>query len=215
MSDRTDGRASGQARAVPRPPRGGPAAEVRRQGPGVPPSQRSERRRPGSGRSVVRAELDAALSGAALSTRDMQFLDRLVHWDKRNGTSVASLLWRARKVGRDEAGLTNRQLEIVISALEDAAVYRALGAETISCWDCEGIPGGRCAEHSRDADWARAYAELAAVLSAGSASLSVEAARLSAASCADQADLSADSEPTALPRPTDIAKYRRRTPVAS
>jgi hypothetical protein len=213
MSDRTEGRASRQTSAIPRPPgrRSAVAGRLPVAGPKRP--ERAEHRTPGSSRSVVRAELEAALNGATLSDQDTKFLDRLVHWDKRNGTSVASLLWRARKAGRDEAGLSSRQLEIVISALEDAAVYRALGAETISCWDCENMPG-RCAEHSRDADWARAYAELAAVLSATSAGLSVEAAQLSAAPCAAPADLD-DSDSDPLPRPTDIAKYRRRAPVAS
>ena len=88
-----------------------------------------------------------------------------MHWDKRNAESVASLLARARQAGREEAGLTARQRELIISALGDAAEYRASGAAGTGCWDCEMIPGGRCASHARDNDRARSYAELAALLS--------------------------------------------------
>jgi hypothetical protein len=208
MTDRAHGRASTQVSAA-RATGGRSGAPGKLQGPGAPRPrlQRSESQRSGSSRAAVRDELDAALRGTKLSDRDKQFLGRLVHWDKRNGSSVAALLWRARMAGRDEATLTPRQLEIVIAALEDAAVYRALGAETVSCWDCESIPSGRCPEHSRDADWARAYAETVAVLSAASA-------ELSASACAGPGR-SADQAAEALPRPTDIAKYRRRAPVAS
>ena len=80
---------------------------------------------------------------------------------------MASLLTRARLAGRDEVALSARQLEIVLTALEDAAVYRASGADVMGCWDCENIPGGRCADHARDADRARACAELAAQLAVG------------------------------------------------
>ena len=52
------------------------------------------------------------------------------------------------------------------------------------------IPGGRCAEHARDNDRADTYSELAAML-AGTA-----------------------VQP-GLAEPSDIAGYRRRTPVAS
>jgi hypothetical protein len=148
---------------------------------------------PGSLRTSARAALDAALSGVRLAGRDRQFLSRLVHWDKRNATSVAALLWRARMTGREEAALTPRQLDLVLGALADAATYRASGADAMGCWDCENIPGGRCADHSRDGDRARAYAEVAAALSGG----------------AVQAVL------PGLPRPTSIAGYRGRTPVAS
>ncbi|HEU5417817.1 MAG TPA: hypothetical protein VFV41_09010 [Streptosporangiaceae bacterium] len=144
----------------------------------------------GSRRTAAREVLEKALRGVRLGSRDRQFLARLVHWDKRNATSVASLLARARQAGRDEAGLTPRQREVVIAALRDAAIYRASGAAGMGCWDCEIIPGGRCAEHARDNDRAGAYAELAAML-AGTA-----------------------VQP-GLPEPRDIAGYRRRTPVAS
>jgi hypothetical protein len=144
----------------------------------------------GSRRAAARGVLEEALAGVRLGCRDSSFLSRLVHWDKRNAASVASLLGRARQAGRDEAALTPRQLEIVVAALDDAAIYRAAGLAGSGCWDCENIPGGRCADHARDYDRARAYAELAAVLSGTPA------------------------QPE-LPRPRDIAGYRHRTPVAS
>lgn len=144
----------------------------------------------GSRRSAARELLDSALAGIRLSCRDRQFVSRLLHWDKRNAESVASLLARARQAGREEAGLTARQRELIISALGDAAEYRASGAAGTGCWDCEMIPGGRCASHARDNDQARSYAELAALLSG----------------CPTQAELA---------RPMMIAGYRHRTPVAS
>ena len=157
----------------------------------------------GSRRSTARDLLDSALAGIRLSCRDRQFVSRLVHWDKRNAASVASLLVRARQAGREEAGpeearreeagLTPRQRELIISALSDAAEYRASGAAGTTgagCWDCEMIPGGRCASHARDNDRARSYAELAAVLSG------------------------VPTQPE-LARPMVIAGFRRRTPVAS
>ena len=119
-------------------------------------------------RATARQLLEAALAGVRLGCRDQQFLSRLVHWDKRNATSVASLLDRARQAGREagigEAGLTQRQRELIIGALGEAAVYRASGAAAASCWDCDIVPGGRCAEHVRDFDRAGAYADLARVL---------------------------------------------------
>jgi hypothetical protein len=130
--------------------------------------------------------LYAALTGVRLGTRDKQFLTRLVAWDKRNAASVASLLTRARQAGRDEAALTPRQLEIVLAALADAAVYRSSGGSGSGCWGCDNIPGGRCADHLKDNDRARAYAEVAAALS-----------------------------PDGRSQPRDGAGYRRRAPVAS
>ena len=150
----------------------------------------------GSRRSAAREMLDSALAGLRLSCRDRQFVSRLVHWDKRNAESVAALLTQARAAGRQEArnedagGLTPRQRELIVAALGDAAQYRASGAAGTGCWDCEMIPGGRCASHARDNDRARSYAELAAVLSGGPT----------------QAELA---------RPMVIAGFRRRTPVAS
>jgi hypothetical protein len=141
----------------------------------------------GPRRGTARQLLDAALAGVRLGSRDRQFLTRLVHWDKRNAASVASLLERAQEAGREagraEAGLTARQLEVVVAALGDAAVYRASGAAAASCWDCELVPGGRCADHARDFDRASAYADLASTLSA--------------------------------PAPRDITDFRRRAAVAS
>ena len=146
-------------------------------------------------RAAVRQLLEAAMAGIRLGGRDQQFLSRLVHWDKRSAASVAALLTRAREAGRAEAGLTPRQVEVIVSALGDAAVYRASGAASASCWDCEIVPGGRCAEHARDFDRASGYAELASLLSSGGPA-------------------------AGLPRPArdlprDIGGYRRRAPVAS
>jgi hypothetical protein len=143
-------------------------------------------------RGTARQLLDAALAGVRLGGRDRQFLARLVHWDKRNAASVASLLERAqeagRAAGRAEAGLTPRQLELVVTALGDAAVYRASGAAATSCWDCDMVPGRRCADHARDFDRASAYADLASALSAPRP----------ARDC-----------------PADITPFRHRAPVAS
>jgi hypothetical protein len=157
----------------------------------------------GPRRGTARQLLDAALAGVRLGGRDRQFLARLVHWDKRNAASVASLLERAREAGREagrtEAGLCPRQLEIVIAALGDAAVYRASGAAATSCWDCEMVRGGRCADHARDFDRASAYADLASALSAPGA----------------RADAPADLHMPARERPRDLTEYRHRTAAAS
>ncbi len=142
-----------------------------------------------SRRGAARA-LEMVLTGVRLGGRDRQFLSRLVHWDKRNAASVASLLWRARLAGRAEAALTPRQLETVLAALGDAAAYRSSDADATGCWDCENLPGSRCADHARDAERARAYADLAVLLSGRAA------------------------QPDLL-QPTDISGYRHRTPVAS
>ena len=83
-------------------------------------------------------------------------------------------------------------METVLAALGDAARYRSAGLATANCWDCENLPGGRCAEHAKDNDRARAYAELAATLSGPSAAAE-----------------------DGLTRPRDIAGYLRRRPVAS
>jgi hypothetical protein len=143
------------------------------------------------GRAGTREELRAVLAGVTLGSRDRQFLGKLVHWDKRNAASVVSLLRRARQAGRDEAALTPRQMETVLAALGDAARYRSAGLSAAGCWDCDNIPGGRCAEHARDDERARSYAELAAVLAAPGR----------------------DEE--GLTQPRDIAGYRLRRTVAS
>jgi hypothetical protein len=174
MSDRLQGRAQGVAQrrvqgregreigsmaAVPRPP------DVRsRSAAPQPGSGRAQLQRPGARRATVRDALDAALRGIRLGGRDRRFLGRLVNWDKREAAAVASLLWQARLAGRSEVALSSRQLEVVFAALEDAVRYRTSGADAIGCWDCENIPGGRCADHARDADRARACLELAAQL---------------------------------------------------
>jgi hypothetical protein len=144
----------------------------------------------GSGRAATRDALEAALSGVELAGRDRQFLTRLVHWDKRNAASVVSLLHRARQAGRQEAALTPRQLETVLAALGDAARYRSSGLAATGCWDCENIPGGRCAEHAKDNDRARAYAELATALAT-------------------------DGGTDGLSAPRGLSGYLRRRPVAS
>jgi hypothetical protein len=148
----------------------------------------------GPSRGTARNALFAALTGVRLGSRDLQFLSRLVHWDKRNAASVASLLSRARQAGRDEAGLTPRQLDVVLAALGDAAAYRNSAGASARCWDCSNIPGGRCAEHLKDADRARGYNELSAALSA-------------TASLASGAGVAAGAD--------SVAGFRRRTSVAS
>jgi hypothetical protein len=138
----------------------------------------------------VRDELIDALDGVPLGGRDRQFLGRLVHWDKRNAASVVSLLRRARLAGRGESALSPVQLQIVLAALQDAVVHRVSGVNSVGCWDCENVRGGRCPDHAGDFERARDYAELAALLSA-------------------------ERAPTPIQPPTDISGYRRRTPIVS
>jgi hypothetical protein len=194
MTDLRNGRGAAQSAAVPTPscirPRRQPGEQAAFgvAAPAMPAIALAGGR---PGRSAAREELLAALAGVTLGSRDRQFLGKLVHWDKRNAASVVSLLRRARLAGREEAALTPRQMETVLAALGDAARYRSAGLGAVGCWDCENIPGGRCAEHARDDERARAYAELAATLSAPPG--------------ADDG----------LTQPRDIAGYRRRRPVAS
>jgi hypothetical protein len=117
-----------------------------------------------SGRAAARAELNAALSGVELTAADRRFLARLSQWDKRQAAIVASLVSRARKRGRREATLSASALSTVIAALVDAYEYRTSGAASAACWDCASRASGLCAEHARDADRARAFAELAGTL---------------------------------------------------
>ena len=154
-------------------------------------------------RASVRDELDAVLTGVPLSTGDRQFLGKLVHWDKRKAASAASLLRRARLAGRNEAGLTAVQLETVLAALKDAVVHRVAGVDTVGCWDCDKVRGGRCAEHSRDFERARDYADLAALLSAGGILPHLDNEHATGLA------------PTPIQRPTDISGYRRRAPIVS
>ncbi len=148
------------------PPRSAQPAEPARAAQSAQPSARQiALAAPGSGRVTARSALYTALTGVRLGVRDRQFLTRLVAWDKRNAASVASLIRRARQAGRDEAALTPRQLEVVLAALADAAVYRSSGGAAAACWDCDNIPSGRCADHAKDNDRARAYTEVAAALS--------------------------------------------------
>ncbi|HEX6932917.1 MAG TPA: hypothetical protein VF162_12290 [Streptosporangiaceae bacterium] len=121
-----------------------------------------------SGRATARAVLDGALSGVELTGADRRFLARLSQWDKRNATTLASLIARARQAGRCEA-LPPAQLDTLLAALMDAFAYRTSGAASAGCWDCASQAGGLCAEHAADACRAHEFAELAAVL-AGEAS---------------------------------------------
>jgi hypothetical protein len=118
-----------------------------------------------SGRAMARAVLDDALSGVELTAVDRRFLSRLSQWDKRNATTVASLIARARQASRCEI-LTGEQLETVLCALVDAFAYRTSGAASEGCWDCANRASSLCAEHASDAESAHAFAELAAELSA-------------------------------------------------
>jgi hypothetical protein len=197
MRDLVQGSGSANVAAAGRPP----ATRSRRAAvqpgraavqPGRSPVQLQ---RSGARRATVRDALDAALRGVRLAGRDRSFLRRLVNWDKRDAAAVASLLWRARQAGRIEASLSGRQLETVLTALEDAAVYRTSGAAAVGCWDCENIPGGRCADHAKDTDRARACAELAAHLAA--------------------TQLAGPASPGDLQRLAGISGFRRRTSVAS
>jgi hypothetical protein len=190
MRDRVQGSESANVTTA-----GGPPAKRARRAPAQPGSGPVQLQRSGASRATVRDALDAALRGVRLGGGDRKFLHRLVHWDKRNAAAVASLLWRARQAGRIEASLSGRQLEVVLTALEDASVYRTSGAAAAGCWDCENVPSGRCADHTKDADRARACAELAAQLAAS------QVARPGAAGD--------------LHRPTDMSGFRRRTSVAS
>lgn len=150
-----------------------------------PPARPMPLHQPESRSASVRDALDTALNGAVLSGRDLQFLSRLVKWDKRNASSVVSLIWQARLAGRADAALTAGQLAVVLGALRDAAVYRDSGADCLGCWECDNVPGGRCSEHVKDPDRARACTELASVLASGKIS------------------------PGELPQPSEVAGYRR------
>lgn len=224
-TDLGNGRTGSQTVAIPRPscirPRRvvGPAGPIGTAGPGGlggveslggPEGQGGAPQiflaGSGSARTTARSAIYAALCGVRLASRDRQFLARLVNWDKRNAASVASLLWRARQAGREEAALTPRQREVVLSALRDAAVYRASGRAAAFCWDCDLVPGGRCGEHAKDNDRARAYAEAARVLSA----MAVPPPGSALPGAAP--DSSAEDE---LSQPRGIAGFRRRAPVAS
>jgi len=228
ITDLGNGRAASQTAIVPTPacikprrvaqPAALPAAAAEAQ-----PAAQISLAGTESSRVTMRAALYAALTGVRLSSKDRQFLSRLVHWDKRNAASIASLIWRARQAGREETALTPRQLEIVLAALDDAAAYRISGNAADGCWDCEKIPGGRCGDHARDNDRARAYAEAAAVMAAngvisGSAvranTLFSGNAVLSGSSVRSGAVLPGAGQ-DGRPQPRKIGGYRRRTPVAS
>jgi hypothetical protein len=191
-----------------------PVPSVRPSPPGRPspsarPSPPVRPVQPAACRATIRDELDVALDGAALSARDRNFLSRLVHWDKRNAAAVVSLLRRARLAGRSEAALSPAQLETVLAALQDAVVHRVAGVDAVGCWDCENVRGGRCADHARDFERARDYAELAALLSAG-------APPLTAGEVLPAADPRTRDIPLKpIQQPTDISGYRRRAPIVS
>jgi hypothetical protein len=128
---------------------------------GWPVSQQAEG---DSKRAAARAELDAALTGVELTAADRRFLARLSQWDKRTASTVASLASRARQRGRREAGLSASQLEVILAALLDAVEYRTSGAASAGCWECASRASGLCAEHALDADQARRFTDLAAML---------------------------------------------------
>ncbi len=142
-----------------------------------------------SGRATARAVLDGALTGVELTGIDRRFLARLSQWDKRNATTLASLIARAKQAGRCEA-LTPAQLETLLAALMDAFAYRTSGAASAGCWDCANRASGLCADHAKDAGRAHEFAELAAVL-AGTAS------------------------PVAVPEFAAVAGFRHQAAVAS
>jgi len=142
-----------------------------------------------AGRATARAVLDEALTGVELTGIDRRFLSRLSQWDKRNATTLASLIARARQAGRCEA-LTHVQLEPLVEALMDAFAYRTSGAASAGCWDCANRASGLCADHAKDADRAHEFAELAGVL-AGVAS------------------------PVGLPALAAVAGFRHQAAVAS
>jgi hypothetical protein len=110
--------------------------------------------------------VETAPARISQTRQDRPYRSRIGPCDRGDAGSVAALLWLARLTGRDEAVLTSRQLDIVLGALGDAIAYRDSGVNALGCWDCENVPGGKCAEHARNADTARVYAELASALSA-------------------------------------------------
>ena len=144
---------------------------------------------PESGRGAARVALDSALGGVDLSPSEQRFVARLCQWDKRNAAAVTALIAKARQTGRDEAEMTPRQREIVLAALMDAFTYRTSGSAAEGCWECANRASGLCAEHSKDADRARAFADVATALCRTIAPASI--ARI------------------------DSADFRRRTAVAS
>jgi hypothetical protein len=170
---------------------GGRGRPVARSSLHGPPARSVPLHQPESRDANVRDALDTALNGAVLSDSDRQFLSRLVKSDRRTASAVVSLIWRARLAGRAEVGLTARQLEMVLVALRDAATYRDSGIDSMGCWACENVPGGRCSEHVKDIDRARACTELASALAAGGISAGE------------------------LPQPSEVAGYRRFATVAS
>lgn len=170
----------------------------------------------GSGRANVRAAIHAALCGVRLSMRDRQFLGRLVNWDKRNAVSVASLLWRAREAGREEAGLSPEQREIVLAALTDAAIYRASGRASAFCWECEIVPGSKCQEHTGDGERALAYTQVARMLAAQAAPPGAADGDARGKEAPGSAvNVVPGSAVNAAPDLSSLADYRRRTQVAS
>lgn len=149
MTDLAQGQAARPGCPAPSPSRIGPRQ----------PSAAAE-----SGRAAAKAALDAALSGVELSAADRRFISRLCQWDKRNATAVVSLVARARQAGQGGAELGGRQLEIVLAALMDAFAYRTSGAAADGCWECANRSSGLCVEHAKDADRARAFADMASEL---------------------------------------------------
>src|SRR6202034_4239226 len=165
MRDRVQGSENTNVTAVP-----GPPAMRSRRAAVQPGSSPVQLQRPSACRAPVRDALDAALRGVRLGGRDRNFLRRLVHWDKRNAAAVASLLWRARQAGRIEASLSGRQLEVVLTALEDAGVYRNSPAAAAQIMP--RTPTG----HARAPNWPRSSRPLRSRAPAGRATSSARPA---------------------------------------
>src|ERR1700722_17837009 len=139
MSDLAQVQVTGPVGVIPTPS----CVRSRRPATVVAPGQGNESPAPAS-RTTARQLLDRGAAGVA----------RLLDAARQAGRSESGQI----EGGRVEGGLSPRQLETVLAALEDATLYRAGGAGA-TCWDCEIIPGGRCADHVRDSERARAYAE--------------------------------------------------------
>jgi hypothetical protein len=73
-----------------------------------------------------------------LTASDRRFIARLSQWDKRSATTLASLIARAREVGRSEA-LSAQQFGTEAEALMDAYAYTTSGAASACCWDCANL----------------------------------------------------------------------------
>jgi hypothetical protein len=173
-----------------------------------------------SGRAAARAALETALSGVELTGFDRRFLARLSQWDKRSASTAASLMLRARRRGRTEAGLSGRQLETMLAALADAFDYRTSRAAATGCWDCANWSSDLCPDHAQDADRAREFADLATALAGqvmtGQA-LTGQAltGQVVTGQVVTGQVVTGQVAPTSMPRLGAVPDFRQRTPVAS